>query len=695
MKKLFSYIFLLIGGVILIILCYKNGTTNPPKVNITEVCSHNNTIIYNNEGYYYDFVELHNTENRAVDLSGWCLTDSLTDKESRKLILDDVILESGDYYVVFVSKELCKFALSSGDCVFLPDSEGRKVDVIDVPDIEDDKSYVYFEEERRWINNYSPSPGKQNTNVMVEEQSEMLADSYVPVFSKESGFFDTEFYLEMETENGCEIYYTLDGSKPTKESILYTEPILVSDATKQPNKWCVRTDFSVAEYVIPDFLVDKCTIIRAVSVSKDDKYSEEKTATYYVGYEGRYGYEKGYTISIITDPDNLFSDEKGIYVIGAVGKMNEETLDLGYKAITNYNRDGQGWRRPAVVHVFNEKKECVYQQEILLGIHGGYSTLSPQKGFNLIAKEEERIFPGLFSMTQSSLILRPGGVNDTASTKLRDVLNQSLVEERNIVTQAALPCQVFLDGEYWGFYNLRERLDVSMIASKYDVPEENVILLKNGNVLGRSDDDIRYYREMVNYASKNDLAIDRNYRNMEKMMDIQSYIEYCCMEIYCANSDSFMNNYALWRSDTVTDKPYWDGRWRWVVFDTDDSTGMLHDGRTDPQIDSFIEGHWHRDPMDDTLFSSLIKNEEFRIRFAETFYEMCEKEYDIDRVYGFIDELKNNYTEGCVLSHRRYYNSSYSEEEYQEKVSTVSFFYASRSYFIIPYMEEHIVNYSQ
>ena len=694
---IYAIMLLVVSGLLIGLIYISNDSKVLGEIYISEVCSENRTIVYNEEGLYYDYIEIHNTKEEAVNLTGWRLTDSLDTEEKPGLILDDVILQSGGYYVAFVSNKESSigYSLSEGDTIYLLDAEGETVDILDVPMIEDNKALVYLDEEERWINNYYPSPGERNEEILVEESLPMLAESYIPVFSSSSGFYDSEFYLEITTKGDCDIYYTLDGSEPTQESILYTEPILISDATQQPNKWCMRTDISVKEYIPPDFLIDKCTIIRAVAVSKDNRYSAENTASYFVGFDGRYGYEHGYTISIITNPDNLFSEDKGIYVIGDVGKMNEDTLGKEYKAIVNYNRDGEGWRRPAVVHVFDENKECVYQQEIQLGIHGGNSTLSPQKGFNLVANEGEKMFPGLFSEKHSSLLLRGGGVKDVRFTKFRDVLNQRLVENRNIAIQEAIPCQVFLDGEYWGFYNLRERLDLSMIAAKYNVPEEDVIFIKNYWVLGRDDSYIQYYEDIVDYALENDLSVEEHYRKIEEWIDIQSFIEYCCMEIYCANSDSFKNNWALWRTETISTQPYCDGKWRWVVFDTDDSTSMLADiGMTGPEEDTFITGHWHREPLDEPLFSSLLENEEFRIRFAETFYDMCENEYDIDRVYGYIDELEEAYTEGVVLSHRRYFNPEYTEEMYSTEAFNVRFFYASRAYFIIPFMEEHVLNYS-
>jgi len=697
--KLLLYFPLLLGGIVALFLLYNiNERKQGGNVRISEICSHNNTIIYGKNGEYDDYIEIHNEQSESIDLSGWRLTDSLDAEEDKPgLFLDGVVLQSGEYYIAFVSREdsMGGFALSEGDYVYLIDADGKQVDVVQVPDIEEDMVMAYLAEDKIWQNNYMPSPGNVNEKKVVE-QLNMLGEQYTPTFSAESGFFDSDFYLEMSTQDDCSIYYTLDGSKPTEDSILYTEPILINDVTQQPNKWSIRTDFSVVEYRIPDEPVDKCTIIRAVAISKEGIYSKEKTASYFVGYGERYGYSNGYVISIVTDPENLFSDEKGICVIGNVGKNNKDTLDSGYQAVVNYNRDGEGWRRPAVVHVFDEEKNCVYQEEIMLGIHGGNSTLSAQKGFNLISRNGETLFTGIFGGEHKSLILRAGGVNDIRSTKFRDVLNQRLVRNRNIAIQETIPCQVFLDGEYWGFYNLRERLDLSMIASKYNVPEENIIFIKKTNVIGRSEEEKKLYDEVVYFASTHDLSLNENYRKMEEWIDVQSYIEYCCMEIYCANSDSFANNFAMWRTDIISEQPYCDGKWRWVIFDTDDSTSMLKDlGMTEPQIDSFVDGYWHRSPMDDALFSSLIENEEFRIRFAETFYDMSANDYDIDRVYEHIDELESTYTEGCVLSHRRYYDPLYTEEQYHDEVGEVSFFYASRAYFIVPYMEEHIVNYPQ
>ena len=509
-KGKIALLVLLLVGLFIIGIGY-NEKSDKKNIYISEICSHNDTIVYDNYGDFHDYIELHNRGNESVDLDGWYLTDSLNDVSNRRLLLDEIVLEGGDYYIAFVAKELCDYALSEGDCIYLFDSSGKEVDAVKVPKIDDEKSYAFLEDEGKWVNNLASTPGKKNENITIEVETEVLGKAFIPEFSVESGFYNTDFYLEMETEEGCEIYYTVDGSRPTTESILYNGPIYISDATKKPNKWCERTDLSVIDYEVPNYLVDKCTIIRAASFDKDGRCSEEKAASYFVDFDGRYGYGKGYTVSIISEPDNLFSDEKGIYVIGSVGKMNHDTLDLGYNAIVNYTKDGKGWRRPAIIHVFDENKNCIYQQEILLGIHGGYSTREVQKSFNLIAKEGERILPGLFGDKHESLILRAGGVNDTASTKIRDVLNQSLVEERNITTQKAFPCQVFLDGEYWGLYNLQERLDPAMIASKYNISKDNIILLKNGNVLGKDNTYSNYYKQVLDYAKSNDLSKTEKY----------------------------------------------------------------------------------------------------------------------------------------------------------------------------------------
>lgn len=148
-------------------------------------------------------------------------------------------------------------------------------------------------------------------------------------FSKEPGFYEEEFELEIKSTFGT-IYYTLDGTLPDKDSPKYEKPLLITDATINENRYSMKTDVSTGfcdeeirklsyddpGYNLPDYKIDKATIVRAVAYNEAGQYSEIKTAAHFVGFSQKDGYEGMSTLSIVTDPSDLFDYETGIYVTG-------------------------------------------------------------------------------------------------------------------------------------------------------------------------------------------------------------------------------------------------------------------------------------------------------------------------------------------------------------------------------------------
>ena len=177
-----------------------------------------------------------------------------------------------------------------------------------------------------------------NYNIKLEDSSQIgepvsSCPIEQPVFSYKSGFYEDEFYLEITASSEATIYYTLDGSLPDESSFIYRKPLLITDATQNDNYHSMRTDTSAGfrsdliaqyqtldddpNYVAPDFLVDKCTVIRAVAISPSGAVSEVSSASYFVGISPQ-NYNGCNFISLITDPDNLFDSQKGIYVTGDI-----------------------------------------------------------------------------------------------------------------------------------------------------------------------------------------------------------------------------------------------------------------------------------------------------------------------------------------------------------------------------------------
>lgn len=675
-------------AILLVIIIKPHNSFLSSDIIINEICCHNETVIYSEVGKYVDYVELYNKSNKKINLADYRFSDGKEEYD-----IPSVDVEPGTYEVVFLDPEITDLQLSDNEAIYLCDRYGNIIDGVNVPVIEPNRVYAKNTETSEWENNSEPTPWKIN-EYLIEADWQLLGEEYIPQLSAESGFYEEGFLLEISAAPGCDIYYTIDGTEPSKQGIRYSEPILIEDASANPNVYSIIEEMYIwAEKAdIPTDLVDKCNIIRAVSISADGYVSEEVIGTYFVGFQNKKGYDKTYILSLVTAPENLFSDEHGIFVGGDLLKNNPmKDESRPYKAIANYSREGKGWRREAHVILFDSSWEICYSQDIKIGVHGNYTNAYPQKGINLFAKKNndssEYLFEGMFEGKNRSLMLRPGGATDCRETQFRDALNHKLVQNTSLTVLQAVPCQVFINGEYWGLYNLQERIDEGLIAKKYDIDENNVIVCKIGADIGGTKEYFYLYNDVLDYATKNDLSKDIYYQQISEMMDIQSYIDNFCFQIYVAACDSVTNNVSFWRTKTVSNKEYCDGKWRWIIYDTDDSLGILEEySRYD--VDSFRSGHMSVPPMSDKLFNSLMRNEEFKRDFINRFYQMEKEIFEPSLVNKVIDEFVDEYMDAAILSHKRWHSGEYSEEDYLGYVGVVRDFFDNRKEYINQHMKE-------
>lgn len=680
---------------------------------LNEVCCYNDTIIYDKLGEYNDYVEIYNPSSETIDISGFALSDNKSNL-TRYIFPEGSVIENGGYLVLWGaegsfyswaeedSASYLRFSLKAGETVYLSNAAGAVIDKVKIPsNIARDVSYSRLPDAAVHIDKWTvaeATPGERNA--MQIQEPEPLSNVEV-IFNAASGFYDDSFLLEMSAGENCDIYYTLDGTEPTKDSTSYDGPIWITDISDTPNKYADIGSISLIDDVyLPIQPVEKANIIRAVAIDEEGKKSHDSSAVYFVGYEGKDGFEDMAVISLITDPDNLFGFENGIYTTGAVWEMNRERTEefrqeeeeWFYHVPANYSRRGKGWQREAAMQYFDKEGNLIHKQQIGLRVRGGpWSNICNQKSFNLFAMPEKDGNPyvceGLFGRKESSLMLRTGASRDMYATNIRDVLNQTLVADRNVGIQEYEPCQVFLNGEYWGLYNLQERMDASYFASHYGVEKDNVIVYKNAWIRIGDEQEQNLYLDMVDFAVNNDLSQDENYEQMQQMMDIQSYIDYFCFEVYVANCDSVGNNYGLWRVRETGSGPYEDGRWRWFVFDMDDSTGLIP-GHTDADTDSFKEGNWQKNILDDELFTALLQNAEFKARFVTTFMDMANGNFNTEKVFAKIDELTERYCDAAVMSHKRFQDENADEAGYYEAVSVLKDFYGKRYDYITAYMKQ-------
>ena len=503
-------------------------------------------------------------------------------------------------------------------------------------------------------------------------------------FSLDSGFYEKsqEITLTCNVE-GALIYYTLDGSTPTKTSTLYQNPINVSRKLYTQNVLAAQTGVSVDNNYIPDYAVDKATVIRAIAYLPDGTTTPVAHATYFIGLD-REKYGNVPIVSLITDFDNLYDYETGIYVLGKVHDdwiaedPSRASLD-GWQQTGNYSMRGREWERPISVELITSDGTAGFKQNMGVRIMGGASRNHPQKSLKLYAREEYgaknlkyELIPGNMRSDETGVVdkyktfvLRIGG-NDADFARVRDPFLQTLVMDARFETQQSTPCIAFLNGEYWGVYAITEDYSDNYFENNYGIDNKNIVLVKRGEIEEGEEQDISLFRDMYLFITQNDMSDPEFYNAACELVDMGSFIDYFAFQLYIYNKDSIFenNNWRLWRvRNTDMATPWSDGKWRFAAYDNDFSTGIYDgsDSATYDNISSIIapssnserlENIEHYVPIE--LLRSLLNSETFKNELVLAMCDMRNIYFEPKHATQVLNEMAAPYLQLMPESFKRF-----------------------------------------
>lgn len=675
-------------------LFYCSRFKDTGSVVINEVCADNFSAYRNDAGEYTDYVELFNMSDSEV--SGLYISDSR--KELKKFRIDAAIPSNG-FYVAAVSKGADSgFGISKdGETIFLSDEDGNMLDAVTVPKLSYNVTYSRAQDGKGKFDSFSATPGETNSEALHIETSFIEG----PVFSIEDGFYEEGTELKITASPWVNIFYTDDGSVPDENSLKYKGEITLTDASAKENVYA--NEIMYPTYNPPGYKIDKANVISAVAVNKfTGKKSKVVTHTYFVGFDKKEKYKDKQIMSLVFDPADLFDYERGIYTLG---KKYDEYKELGgfmdlpedevpgsftdangeehYRSyFTNSEYSGKEWERKAHMTAFDAGHKELFSQDIGARISGESTRYVYQKALNLFARDiydDNKKFEKSFVCDNEKKVrLRKGD----GRIIYQEPFIQSVIGETGIPFQDSVPEVVFINGEYWGIYNLREQYDENYFAEHCGIPKKMLWTEKNSAVeCGDSQTD-ENYKALYDLMMNGDMSDDAVYSQVESQIDIDNMIDYYCMLLFFNNTDiNGGHNRFMFRSKEPGYGDYGDGKWRFAAYDFDITC-------EDAEADTVS---YYRE-LDEKMFMPGFFYE--RPGFKELFYnrmvELTENELSYEHLSKKLSEWDKVYREQNIETVRRFEEDDYSEEEYEKDLAALDSFFKNRKENVLKMLEKDI-----
>ncbi len=678
------------------LLLLSSCVTNNRTLYINEVMSKNSGFSYDHEGDSSDWMEIFNYGTSDIDLENYLLVSD--NVKSPKFTFKKLIIEAGQTLLVWCSgKESSKYSAdihipfkisSSGENVSLIHKDGSIIDEVMIPELK--KNEVYGRPgsnlERIGILDNS-TPNSFNWSDIKTDNTH----TSLPLFSKAAGFYLNEFELIISANPEEQIYFTTDGSIPTPMSNLYESPIIIKDISDEDDVLSQISGTS-EEFRFPNTKSFKGTVIRSITYIQGRPTSPVKTATYYVSDSGINRYSIP-VISISTDSHNLFDYDTGIYMLGRINRewknVNENSKIQGDNP-ANFNQRGKGWAIPVDIEYLSADGESSLMAVADMRMLGGWSRANPIKNFRLDFDEPIKniIFDKLKIKELNSIVLRTSA-NDWDYTLFRDVLMTDLVDDL-IETQESEPAVIFINGEYWGIHNIRERMNTEYFETHFDIPKKNISVLENEGLLVEGNEDgVQNYSEIIEYIENNDLSKKEHFDYISNKIDIDNFINYYSTQIFYGNTDWPGNNIRFWQDSKNS------GKWRWLLYDTDfgfglyNWTGGVHNDTFSLVMDPIGED-WPNPPWSTFMYRSLMKNDEFKFKYLNRFCDLINSVFLEKNVKNSILKYSAIYGKEIEEHIHRWNSSGGSKVSWERNVSVLRNFARQRPNIILKYTSKEL-----
>lgn len=571
-----------------------------------------------------DWVEIYNSTGSAVSLAGYGISNN--PKNPAKWVFPDISIEPGEYLLLYATGSADKaqkknlklnFCISStGEALFFFDPNGKLIDKLSAGRMKSGQSYGRDGSDNRFY--YAePTPGAQNGKGYE-------GITQLPAFSVTPGIYDNAVTVAITAGEGETIRYTTDCTTPNASSEVYSGELSIS----------------------------KNSVIRAAAFRDGYLSGDVATATYLFRSDGVNHALP--VVTLVTDPDNLWNSKTGIYATGDQFDPDAASYADTLQSATYYQAKFATeeqvdtiWEKPAAFSLFDDNGKQVFTQNVGIRIAGSFGRGRAQKGFNVIARKEygkgsmEYPFFENRPYTEYKAVVLRAGAQDQNRSKIRDELASGLLEgtDINILYQAYRPTVLYLNGEYWGVYFMKEKRNRFFVA-QHENTENNVDLAIGKGFKQRSYGDNSDWVSLYEYATSHDLSSAEAYNYVAERMDVDSFRDYMIAEIYNGNTDTY--NFQYYRLKG--------GKWKFIFYDF--CWGFQSPGH---ETLAFRMGKTPADVCSAKLFAAMLQNKGWRDSFCRRFAELLNTAFAPERVSALIEELYG-YVEPEIKREREKFN---------------------------------------
>lgn len=621
------------------------------QVQINEVVASNSNSLTDELGDSPDWIELYNNGTEAVNLSGWGISDK--SDNLFKSILPDTLINPGGFVILFASESEIPdsikqyihldFKLSAdGETVYLSNTDSSLVDSLSFPALETDYSFGRVPDSDVLAIFAAPTPLAANNTQAYQDRLP------TPVVDQSGGFYNTSS-VQVKQINAAlagKVHYTIDGSDPTAES-----PILNH---------------------LNGLTISETTPLKLQAFDDAMLPSELITQTYFVGVQHDLT-----VVSLVTEPDNLFDPDHGIYI------HYEDDVEI-----------------PAHIELYETDGSLGFKSGVGAKMYGAYSRNFDQKSFSIFfrgqygqSELDYKLFEEKDIDTFQSFLLRNAG-NDFGAAHMRDATMSTIFQDvLDLDYQAYRPAVLYINGEYWGIQNIREKISEHFIASNHDLDSDDIDLLEAGEepvVANGSADDWLDFLSELETANITDQTI---FDEVTAHIDVENFIDYMATEIFYANTDWPAINVKYWREQSEN------GKWRWIVYDLDHGFN-LYSGQGDYNLDMMehtLQTNPNQlkygNPLWSTLvFRTLMENDDFKRRFVTRISGLMNTTFKTERMITVIDSL-SSIIAGEMPAHEERWNliSGWTGEgPFISQVEDMRHFARNRHTYMFQHLQTHL-----